>query len=104
MRFGRIPGFGGRIADAALRRARGKASSMTDQAVRAAVDQAVRVLEVAADQVRARGAGPSPVQLGVILNIGLIHLEMKVVVPADAPPAPEAQKTSLPASDVEFED
>jgi hypothetical protein len=104
MKFKPLPGLGGRLADAALKQARGKASSMTDQAVRAAVDQAARVLEVAAEQVRARGAGPSPVQLGVILNIGLVHLEMKVVVPADVPPIPETPTPALPASGVEFED
>ncbi|WP_435008548.1 hypothetical protein P12x_005755 [Tundrisphaera lichenicola] len=100
MNFGRFPRFGGKLADSALKHARGRASSMTDQAIRAAVDQAARVLEVAADQVRSRGAGPLPVQLGVILNIGLINLEMKVIVPPETGPTPGAPAVPEP----EFED
>jgi hypothetical protein len=86
--------LGHRVAGFTWMHARGRASSMTDQAIRAAVDQGARVLEVAAEQVRSRGVGASPVELGVTLSMGLVELNMRTIVAADAP-------TSEPSGQIE---
>ena len=86
--FGHFHLVGRRIADGTLRRARGKASSMTDQAIRAAVDQGIRALDVATEQVRLRGSSVEPIELGVTLRMGLVELHMKTIVPAPGPAIP----------------
>jgi hypothetical protein len=86
--------WGGKgAADMAVRMVKGRASSLTDQAIRGAVDQGLNVLEVAIERAKGRKLPASGVSLGVGLSLGLVHLSMQVVVPREG--EPEALKLDV---------
>ncbi|NDJ18140.1 hypothetical protein GS601_12710 [Myxacorys almedinensis A] len=62
-----------------------KAFDLTEEAILAAVDQALNVVEIAGQRVREREIPTQNVQLEVSVNIaGLAELKMKVSVPETA--------------------
>ena len=69
------------LADRVVRLARGRASSLTDQAIRGAVDQALNVLKIAGERVRQREPEAPAVSLSVSLSLGLVQLTMQAIVP-----------------------
>ena len=58
-------------------------SALTEQAIRASVDQAIGVIQIAAQQVKERNLPVSKVSLGTQVSIGIIQLNMNVDMPTD---------------------
>ncbi len=87
------------LADQAIEAFKGQAAGVTDQAVRGAVDQALRVLSVAVDQVKTKEPPPPSVSIGVGMSLGVFYLEMQVHVPEGGPPGELAAKLKQAAGD-----
>ncbi|WP_145276245.1 hypothetical protein [Tautonia plasticadhaerens] len=88
------------LADQAVEAVRGQTAGVTDQAVRGAVDQALRVLSIAVEQVKAKEPAPPDVSIGVGMSLGLFYLEMHVQVPKDGEPSDLAAALKRSAGDV----
>lgn len=77
------------IADAAS----AAAQTLNETAVRTAVDQMRRILEIAAEEIRQRPVLDRPVTLTAIVNIRFTALEMQVIVsPERSESKPEPQR------------
>jgi hypothetical protein len=111
-RFEDLRGRGKALADRATEAFRGSATDLTDQAIKAAVDQGLRILSVASDQVREKNPAGPPVTLGVGVGLGLFYLEMHVQATPGGPtteptlalrPAPVAPEADKPIQESDHE-
>ncbi len=57
------------------------ASNLNDKAVRAAVEQMLTILRIAAEEVAAKPVSERPVTLTASVNLGFTALEMQIVMP-----------------------
>jgi hypothetical protein len=89
------------LADQAVDAFRGQAAGVTDQAVRGAVDQGLRVLSIAVERVKSKEPPPPDVSIGVGMSLGVFYLEMSVKVPKDGEPGDLAAQLKRSAGDVE---
>lgn len=92
---GRWWGFGGPWVDPDLRETQNRASGLTDQVIRVAVDRGVAALRLAADRVHTHELPAGSVSLGVTVNLGVIQLEMKMDVPTRRQDAPDRDGSSM---------
>lgn len=78
--------LGKQVADKATQTAQGTASGLSEKAVRAAVDQTINVIQIAAQQVKKRNVPAKTVKLGANVTIGIIQLSMNIDMPTEGEP------------------
>lgn len=76
----------GTIADATT----AAASTLSEKAIRAAVEQMRTVLKIAGEEVRQRPISEHPVTLTASVHIGVTALEMQIVIPKASSPIASA--------------